>query len=200
MPQSRRPSTIGPLSDEAIIQKHVEAAKKKKSPAAGATPSGFAATQATQPILNGRPFATGSSPVHIYNDVFTTFTTIYKDKTRAIPPNIQKRIFDLCHASSALYKGKGNKDEEGGGTKWVDTIIPIYRLMLNESILGFGSQGNGAIMTLMNDGQLALRGIIETTDEIGAGGCDPSLQGCLSYSRYWSRDGVRAFLTLSLSD
>jgi hypothetical protein len=85
LPRSRRLSTVGPLDIKAAIRKHVQAAKAKKSPSTGATPSAFPATQAKGPILNGRPFATRSTPVHLYHDVFTTFTSVYKDNTREIP-------------------------------------------------------------------------------------------------------------------
>ena len=197
MPRSRRLSTIGPLSDKAIIQKHVDAAKAKKPPSTGATPAEFPATQAKKPILNGRPFATRSPPVHIYNDVFTTFSNIYNDKTRAVPSNLQKHIFKLCQASSKLYYG------DKGETQRLNAILPIYRVMLDEEILsvpGYSSQADATITTRTSDGQLALRGIMEAKNEIGAGGCDPGLQGCLSYSRYWSGDGVCVCLTLSMPD
>jgi hypothetical protein len=37
---------------------------------------------------------------------------------------------------------------------------------------------------------MALRGIFEDKNELGAGSCDPNLQGCLSYMKYWSVDEV----------
>src|SRR5260221_12737180 len=112
VPRSHRLSTIGPLSNEEIIQKHVEAAKAM-----------FPTTQDSNPILNGRPFATRSTPVHLYHDVFTTFTSIYNDRTREIPLYIQEHIFKLCHASSELYI------ESGGENQQLDAVLPMCRLM-----------------------------------------------------------------------
>jgi hypothetical protein len=197
LPRSRRLSTIGPLADKATIQKHVKAAKAKKSPSTGATPSAFPDTQANNPILNGRPFATRSTPVHLYHNVFTTFTSVYNDKTRKIPPDIQKRIFELCHASCELYKTTSGMN---GETKRLNAVLPMYSLILGEpmqTLRVVGGEADVAIMTTMSDGQMAPRGIIEGKNEIGAGGCDPNLQGSLSYIKYWSVDEVRVCPTLS---
>jgi hypothetical protein len=189
--RSHRPSIVGPLDFKAIIGKHVEAAKAKKSPSAGATPSTFPATQAKDPILNGRPFATRSTPVHLYHDVFTTFTSVYDDTTRKIPLDIQNHIFKLCHDSSELYKTV--KRKEGGESLRLNAILPLYRLILGESMQSqpvVGGEADVAITSTMSDGQLALRGVVEFKNEIGAGGCDPNLQGPLSYIKYWAGDAV----------
>jgi hypothetical protein len=85
VPLPHRLSTVARLADEVIIQKHVEAAKGKQSPCAGATPSAFPETQDSDPILNGRPFKACAPPVHLYHDVFTMFSKIYNDKTGEIP-------------------------------------------------------------------------------------------------------------------
>src|SRR5258708_2044866 len=186
VPRSHRLSTIGPLSNEEIIQKHVEAAKAM-----------FSATQDSNPILNGRPFATRSTPVHLYHDVFTTFTSIYNDRTREIPLYIQKHIFEFCQASSELYIKLGRK------SKRFNAVLPMYRVMLDESmpfVRAGDSEVDAAIPTMTSDGRLALRGLLEVGDEIGASGCDPGLQGCLSYIKYWSTDGVHVCLTLSTPD
>ena len=53
------------------------------------------------------------------------------------------------------------------------------------------SEADGIITTAISDGHLALRGIFENKNEIGATGCDPNLQGCLSYIKYWSMAEVR---------
>jgi len=194
VPRSRRLSTVSLLPDEAIIQKHVEAAKGKKSPSVGATPSAYPTTQADNPILNGRPFATRAVPVHLYHDVFTTFTNIYNDKTREIPPYIQHEIYDLCQTSSQLYETSGRTKRVKGKTKRVTAVRPIYRRILDELIHTLpadDSEADGLITTKMSHGQLALRGVFEEKNEIGAGGCDPNLQGCLSYMKYWSMDEAR---------
>jgi len=191
VPRSRRLSIVGPLDYKAIIGKHVQAAKAKKPPSTGATPSTFPATQAKDPILNGRPFATRSTPVHLYHDVFTTFTNVYDDTTRKIPLDIQNYIFKLCHDSSELYKTVSRK--EGGESMRLNTIIPLYRLILGEPMQSqpvVGGEADVAITTTMGDGQLALRGNFEFKNEIGASGCDPNLQGPLSYIKYWAMDGV----------
>jgi len=49
------------------------------------------------------------------------------------------------------------------------------------SVRAGDSETNAVITTMTSDGQLALRGLIEGKNEIGAGGCDPGLQGYLSY-------------------
>ncbi len=190
VPPSHRLSTIRPLSDKEIIQKHVDAAN------AMTYSTVFPTTQDSNPILNGRPFATRSTPVHLYHDVFTTFTSIYNDRTREIPLYIQEHIFKLCHASSELYI------KSGGENQRLNAVLPMCRLMLDESISYMregDSELDAAILTMTSDGRLALRGLLEVGDEVG-GGCDPGLQGCLSYIKYWSTDGVRVCLTLSTPD
>ena len=192
--RSRRLSTISVLPDEAIIQKHVDAAKGKKSPSAGATPSAFPTTQADDPILNGRPFSTRATPVHLYHDVFTTFTTIYNDKKREIPPDIQNEIYNLCWTSSELYETSGKPKRVKGETRRVTAIRPIYCRILNESIHTLpadDSEADGVITTKMSDGRLALLANFEDKNEIGAGSCDPNIQGGLSYMKYWSMDEAR---------
>jgi hypothetical protein len=52
----------------------------------------------------------------------------------------------------------------------------------------------------MSDGEMALRGLVEFKNEIGPGGCDPNLQGPLSYMKYWATDAVSVRPTLSLPD
>ena len=153
--------TISPFSNKGTIQKHVEAAKAKERPSTGATVKGFSVTQASSPILNGRPFETRSTPVHIYHDVFTTSTRIYNDRAREIPLCIQKHIFELCRASSELYKTVG---KSGGEDKWLDAVLPIYMVMLDKSMTSVragDSEANAVITTMTSDGQLALRGLIE---------------------------------------
>src|SRR5271154_2237112 len=157
----RKLSTVAPLNDDVIILRHVEAAKRKKSPSVGATPSGFVGTQAHEPILNGRPFATRATPVHIYHKVFTTFTSIYNDKTREIPPNIQKHVYDLCHASSQLYETTktSTTKRKAGETKRVETVRPIYRMILDESIMSTridDCEPDGVITTKTVEGEMAL--------------------------------------------
>ena len=124
VPQSHRLSTIGSFDDKAIIRKHVRAAKTKKSPSSGATPSAFPYTQASDPTLNGRPFVTCSTPVHLYHNVFTTFTSVCNDNARKIPLDIQKHIFQLCHASSELYETISRKNL--GETRRLDAVLPIW--------------------------------------------------------------------------
>jgi hypothetical protein len=197
VPRSRRLSTLSPLADEAkaIIQKHITAARGKEPPSIGATPSAFPTTQADDPILNGRPFTTRATPVHLYHNVFNTFTNIYH-KTEKIPADVQKDIFELCETSSRLYQTIGRTRQGRGETKRVTAIRPIYQKILNESIHVMpadDSEADGVITTRMGDGQLALRGILEDKNEVGAGGCDPNLQGCLSYIKYWSMNGACAY-------
>jgi hypothetical protein len=171
--------------DEVIIEKHVKAAKE-------VTPSTFLYYQleAENPILNGRPFTTRATPVHLYHDAFTTFTSIYNDTSREIPSNIQKHIYDLCQASSQLYETRGMEKRVTG--ERLDAIRSIYSMILDESIRSTGDPDadTGAITTTTSDSQEALRGILENENEIGAGGFDPNLQGCLSYIKYWSMDEV----------
>src|SRR5258708_11173142 len=199
-PRSRRLSTISPLSDKEIIQKHVEAAKAKERPSTAATVKGFPLAQANSPILNGRPFATRSTPVHIYHDVFTTFTSIYNDRAREIPLCTQEEIFELCQASSELYQtGEKSRSED----KRFKTLLPIYTRMLDESmptVVADDSQADAVITTRTSDGLLLLRGLFEAKNEIGAGGSDPNIQGCLSYIKYWSMDVVCLCLPLSTPD
>ena len=43
---------------------------------------------------------------------------------------------------------------------------------------------------MMHHDQMALWAIFEDKNEIGAGGCDPNLQGGFSYLKHWSMDEV----------
>ena len=53
---------------------------------------------------------------------------------------------------------------------------------------------DGGIITLLPDGTTALRALVEEKNEIGADGCDPNLQGSLSYAKYWAQSEVRIIL------
>lgn len=192
MRRSRRLSTVGSLDFKTIIRNHVQAAKAKKSPSVGATPSAYPETQAEDPILNGRPFGTRSTPVHLYHNVFTTFTSIFNDKTRHVPPDIQTHVFKLCYDSADVHKNESIR---------LNAIQPTYRLILGEAMQSqrvVGGEADVAITTTMIDGQTALRGLVEFKNEIGAGGCDPSLQGSLSYTKYWATDAVCVHPTLPI--
>jgi hypothetical protein len=139
--------------------------------------------------------------VHLFHNVFTTFTSVYNDKTREIPLDIQKHIFNLCHVSSELYKTATRK--EPGEQKRLNAILPIYRLILDEKMQTHrvvGGEADVTITTTMKDGQMALRGLVELKNEIGAGGCDPNLQGPLSYMKYWATDAVCVRPTHSMPD
>jgi hypothetical protein len=136
--------------------------------------------------------------VHLYHDVFTAFTSVYQDKTREIPLDIQKHIFNLCSESSGLYK---TDKKERGESKRLNAILPIYTSILGEKMQSHRvarGEADVAITTVMNDGQMALRGLVEFKNEIGAGGCDPNLQGHLSYMKYWATDAVCVRPTLSM--
>jgi hypothetical protein len=137
--------------------------------------------------------------VHLYHDVFTTFTSVYDDTSRKIPLDIQNHIFNLCRDSSELYKTVSGK--ERGESIRLNAILPLYRLILGEAMQSHGVVGGEAdvvITTTTSDGQLVPRGIFEFKNEIGAGGCDPNLQGPLSYIKYWASDTVCVHLTLSM--
>lgn len=137
--------------------------------------------------------------MHLYHEVFTTFTRIYNDKSVEVPLDIQAHIYDLCHSSAELYAASRVVKRQTGESKRLRAIRPIYHKILDESIHSQSVddvEPDGTITTLMEDGQLALRAIFEDKNEIGAGNCDPGLQGCLSYIKYWSMDGVCVIQTL----
>jgi hypothetical protein len=193
------PHTLAPLpSFEYVIQRHVDAAIIKKPPSEGARPSNYPAVQAKGPILNGRPFTTRAAPVYLYHPVFANFKHRFNDKTLEVPTSVQQQVYPLCVSSADVYDTTMSLTGKrvAGETIRKSNTRRYYQLLLEPfADMNLGSFiPNGGIITLLPDGTTALRALVEEKNEIGAGGCDPNLQGSLSYAKYWAQSEVRIIL------
>ncbi|KAG8920637.1 hypothetical protein FRC02_000790 [Tulasnella sp. 418] len=123
---------------------------------------------------------TNGLPVILFNEVFTDFKAALKKKDFE-PTDEESRLVDrLSCAASILYPIEEERSL---------AIKPILSELIDAPLITMTSigkaQSDGVVIT--NRGHhVAIRAVLEMRNEIGTGGCDPSIQGACSYRHYWS--------------
>lgn len=133
-------------------------------------------------FLNGRPYQHTWFPIGLYHDVFDAFLqgiTATGDLSATQYVAVERLLF----SSQELYAKQGSR---------VDIIKPDLDAVLDVHIQKEDiakCEADGVIT--VTDGPLhAYCAVLEVKDEIGIGGCDPSIQGAQSYAHYWSQNAV----------
>ncbi|KAF9433529.1 hypothetical protein BGZ76_009319 [Entomortierella beljakovae] len=157
------------------------------SPSSAAKPSQFSKQQEKNPILNGRPFAKTGPPIALFHTVFGEFLRDINDVNLPLTDYRIKLAEDFLWASADLYK-----DENARMTTIREILGKIVGDIVDAVCGGSDSRSNGVLLTSVGD-QRAYRMILEGKNEVGAGGCDPTVQLAQYYRTYWSQTNTELF-------
>ncbi|KAG8692343.1 hypothetical protein FRC08_009837 [Ceratobasidium sp. 394] len=139
-----------------------------QSSATAAEPNNFRQQQvSTNYIRNGRPATRTGLPIVLYHPVFGRFLSNLRS-TAPISPTIYAQTTRYFAVSQELY------ETEFGQRSTPTARDQNSREGLQVLLGNFTSRHDGACLIVM-----------ETKNEIGTGGSDPSIQAAQSYSRYW---------------
>ncbi|KAG9098866.1 hypothetical protein FRC06_005890 [Ceratobasidium sp. 370] len=155
----------------------------KDSPSQAAKPSNLVSIQAgKRPIHNGRPYTLTGRPIALYNQIFNEFkaaatrppTTEYLDSTGTT-------IFEFIRHSREIYQHEDAR---------LKSLTPLLDFSLDFHL-------SQEIISRCIDDRVVKRGeggyllVSEWKNEVGTGGCDPSVQAAFSYVRYWGQETMR---------
>jgi hypothetical protein len=156
-------------------------------PSSVAKAPAFKKEQQENHLLNGRPDGTREGlPVGLYSPVFDNFSAALKTEPDEfdLRNTIHRTISTLCTHAVDIYG-----TEEG---RW-NVIKPLLQVILGAPIehkkTATGAASDGVICSQVA-GRQVFRAIFEIKNEIGTGGCDPSVQGAFSYRNYYSQRPV----------
>ncbi|KAG8737482.1 hypothetical protein FRC10_008103 [Ceratobasidium sp. 414] len=186
LPQAAKPSPSGLHSvsqaDQdlfAVQTSTIKYLNGKVSPSQAAKPSNLSSIQVgTHAIRNGRPHNLTGRPIALYHPVFDEFkATATRPPTVDFLTNAATEILTFIHQSRGIYQDKGTR---------LDQLESCFGQLLGfrlykEPITSCVSDG---VVARSKGGYLL---ISEWNNEIGTGGCDPSVQAAFSYCRYWGQ-------------
>ncbi|CAE6471454.1 unnamed protein product, partial [Rhizoctonia solani] len=132
-------------------------------------------------ILNGHPLEAKGLPIGLFHPVFDSFEGRIDSPSFTATPLQLSSARALLAASQYLY---GKETGAGGRT---ETLKPLLNRLLgvfiqNSGVLG--THSDGLVQAQTGGYQM----IMEVKNEIGVGGCDPSIQGAVAYANYWGDD------------
>ena len=127
--------------------------------------------------------------------------SVKRRKELDIPPDYYRIVSALLVTSCDLYASKCERR---------DALLPILKELLGRAIIPgnsseSGCNGDGICMTKVEMGGVGVSALLmlwELKNEIGTGGCDPSVQASFSFTRWWSENyvSIRAYLYLTGAD
>ncbi|KAF8593038.1 hypothetical protein BDV93DRAFT_549651, partial [Ceratobasidium sp. AG-I] len=148
----------------------------------------FMKHQATEnAIYNGRPQNRTGPPIGLYFSIFDSFVAGLEDSTRDIPPKKLEAALSLLERSQEQYK---TELSSSGRTA---ALVPGLNKLLGTKLFNrevAGAKPDGSISAA--NGAPCL--VVEMKNEVGMGGCDPCIQGAISYVKSWSdpnQDDIR---------
>ncbi|KDN34983.1 hypothetical protein RSAG8_11989, partial [Rhizoctonia solani AG-8 WAC10335] len=183
------PSVEAHGDDDENAQARLLKALKKFNTSTLSKPSHFRDFQAEGGnILNGHPLEAKGLPIGLFHPVFDSFEGRIDSPSFTATPLQLSSARALLAASQYLY---GKETGAGGRT---ETLKPLLNRLLgvfiqNSGVLGTHSDG------LMQAQTGGYQMIMEVKNEIGVGGCDPSIQGAVAYANYWGDQPVIQPLT-----
>ncbi|KAG9081028.1 hypothetical protein FRC06_005896 [Ceratobasidium sp. 370] len=145
------------------------------------------------PIHNGRPRLKTGLPVELYHPVFSDFIRNTRHPKRPEPSDL-RAVEDLLLSAQALYDVEDNRKLEM--YKYLGAILDVQ---ITQQAIKKCNAG-GLILSRRSKSMGLTSGycaIVEATNEIGTGDCDPSVQGAESYGHYWSQDSMDNFRAVS---
>ena len=155
--------------------------KQAAPPSSAARVTMFADEQEKRPIMNGRPFRCNGLPVHLFHPAFSTFVQNFNGRDRMTAAEYST-AYQFNVASSQLY----DMESQRKAAIFESLHLAIHFHLVNVD----GTTPRGRILADRGDGLPATIAICELRNEIGSGGCDPSIQGGLSYRKLWVADEV----------
>ncbi|KAG8738230.1 hypothetical protein FRC10_007134 [Ceratobasidium sp. 414] len=181
-PPSHRQPSYG-IGELVKIQKStIEYLNTKNTPSQAAKPSNLLSIQGGKhPIHNGRPYALNGRPIALFNQLFDEFkvaaarppTTEYLNDTGA-------EIFKFINGSRDIYQHENLRLEA-----LAPHMEPLLGFCLPQEVTSCCI--GDSVVTRSQGGYLL---VSEWKDEVGTGGCDPSVQAGFSYARYWGQESV----------
>ncbi|CAE6493838.1 unnamed protein product [Rhizoctonia solani] len=175
--QNIQAPSVGGHNDDQVQAKVIKAIKKYNTSAL-AKPSQFNKFQATGiKIFNGRPQEADGLPVGLFHPVFDSFQQRIDSDSFAPTPMQLSATLTLLTASQKIYDTEPVRTE---------ALIPLLQRLLGRHIAEVsirGTKSDGAI----HESNGAYSMIMEIKNEIGTGGCDPSIQGAIAFANYWGQ-------------
>ncbi|CAB4373929.1 unnamed protein product [Rhizophagus irregularis] len=153
-------------------------------PSTSAKPNRFSVDQKKNPILNGRPLDLIGPPITLYHRAFSEFLENFEDVNLEISPDIFNWITDFIFAAAEFYDTEDERLEKIRdilSKKWTIDLIEYQKKS------GIGYSCDGVFMCKIKNKLTAYIAFIEGKNEVGLGGCDPSIQGAIYYRDHWSQ-------------
>lgn len=159
----------------------VQAARNGTPPLSTAVLRNFVEGQKKDhPVLNGRPYNNRDLPIGVYAAPFDDFRhALSTDQNFQEEPEFLANITALMLSATNVYRQKLERT-----MRMTDILARLINVPLEEEAARSRSNSN-AVGTFRMIGQPPLTAdlvVVEVMDEIGQGGCDPSIQGVMSYA------------------
>jgi len=168
----------------------VKSAMAKPAPPSAAHITNLLHVQQHNHILISRPHSTRGPPVTIYEPTFAHFRHNVKRRIElGIPPDYYRIVSAFLFTSCDLYACECERR---------DALLPILNALLGRAIIPgksseHGCNGGGTCTAKVELGGMGISALLmlwELKNEIGTGGCDPSVQASFSFTRWWSENRV----------
>ncbi|KAF9429855.1 hypothetical protein BGZ76_001088 [Entomortierella beljakovae] len=157
------------------------------SPCSAAKPSRFSEQQEKNPIFNGRPFAKTGPPIALLHTVFGEFLRDINDANLPLTDDRIKLTENFVWSSTDLYRY-----EKARMTTVKEILEEFFGDAMDAVCGGSYSRSNGVLLTSVGDQQV-YRLILVGRNEIGVGGCDPTVQLAQYYRTCWSQTNTVLF-------
>ncbi|PVF94281.1 hypothetical protein CPB86DRAFT_818107 [Serendipita vermifera] len=176
---------------QAIKTRHeaaIQDGKDAMTPSSAANPDNLGDEQRRRPVEFGRPIDQVGPSIYLYHSIFWEFHSKRLERGEELPSDFRVEVYRLLVAAAETYRSE--RDRRRAVEKNLTALFgePIGQIMLDDK-----SSSNGCIISFSGT-YWTLRLLIELKNEIGTGGCDPSVQGSYSTRKYWvddKREGLR---------
>jgi hypothetical protein len=149
----------------------------------------MALEQRDRPIANGRPNDEIGPPIYLYHPVFLEFHSKVQEMSVEIPADFQLKVYSFLTKASVIYPDERRRREAVDHLLAQILAFPIMATQLLD-----GTSNNGCI-TIPTGFRNALLLLLETKNEVGTGGCDPSAQAAYSTRKFWVNEKVGVHVT-----
>ncbi|KIM32232.1 hypothetical protein M408DRAFT_63552, partial [Serendipita vermifera MAFF 305830] len=130
-------------------------------------------------------------PIYLYHPVFLQFRNMMHEAAQNIPSDFRVEVYNFLTSTAAIYQNKY--------LRRMSFELPLGRLLgrpIIHAIQSDGTSNDGCIFTSVSY-HLALCLLVETENEIGTGGSDPTARGSYSTRKFWVNDKERYFVNNS---
>ncbi|KAF9084454.1 hypothetical protein BGX27_003808, partial [Mortierella sp. AM989] len=169
-------------------EKSIQAGLATSSPSTASIAAVFSKEQENNaPILIGRPFEQTGPPIALFHTVFGKFLRDINDRNLPISDERIKLTEDFLWKSADFYRN---------GNKRLNAIMETLGYIIGDIVYAVcastEARSDGVLVTSVGS-QRAYRMILAGKNEIGTGGCDPTIQIAQCYRTYWSQDNTKLF-------